>query len=358
MRPWLTLVLVGACYSPTPSPGAPCGEKGVCPTGLVCALDGRCELPGGGSIDAANAGDAPMLDDGPRPVDAKPADATPLDAFVTADASSTPTCWNAWRSGAPVLSAPAAVTELASSLSTLDPTLSSDGLTIYFSRGASGNADLFTATRATRTSPFGASTAVAELNSTNDDLRLTVSADGLTGIFSRRVSSFDINLYQVTRAAVSDPWGTPTTMPFPLVDDINYQLDPELSVDGLVLYYSQLNQIGTATQIIGRVSRTAITAIFGTPSQLAITGATGAVADPVPSPDELALVYTNASDLYLATRAVPSGSFSSPIALTAVNSTANDGDAELSRDGCELFFSSDRVISGTRAIYRATVTPQ
>jgi hypothetical protein len=31
------------CFAPTAQPGAPCGEGGVCPSGLVCSAEGRCE---------------------------------------------------------------------------------------------------------------------------------------------------------------------------------------------------------------------------------------------------------------------------------------------------------------------------
>src|SRR5262249_11055967 len=41
------VVLVSACYSPHPQPGAPCPD-GVCPEGLLCApLTHVCELTGG-----------------------------------------------------------------------------------------------------------------------------------------------------------------------------------------------------------------------------------------------------------------------------------------------------------------------
>jgi hypothetical protein len=69
MRFAAALVLVTACYSPQPSPGAPCPD-GVCPTGLVCSpATHTCELR---AIDAGV--------DVPRIVDA-PIDAPP-DAYV------------------------------------------------------------------------------------------------------------------------------------------------------------------------------------------------------------------------------------------------------------------------------------
>lgn len=54
----VALVLVTACYSPQPSPGAPCPD-GVCPTGLVCSPATRtCEQR---AIDAGQLIDVPRI---------------------------------------------------------------------------------------------------------------------------------------------------------------------------------------------------------------------------------------------------------------------------------------------------------
>ena len=71
MRIVVALVLVSACYSAQPSPGAPCPD-GVCPTGLVCSPSTQtCER---------HAIDAGTIIDGPRLIDA-PIDGPP-DAYV------------------------------------------------------------------------------------------------------------------------------------------------------------------------------------------------------------------------------------------------------------------------------------
>lgn len=48
---WIGAAMLVACYSPSPTPGAPCGPGDVCPSGLECRV-GICVLPGG-SADAA-----------------------------------------------------------------------------------------------------------------------------------------------------------------------------------------------------------------------------------------------------------------------------------------------------------------
>lgn len=72
MRCVFALILLTACYSPQPAPGAPCPDN-VCPTGLVCS-QGTCELHAsdGGVIDSPRLPDAR--------IDAPP-DAPP-DAYV------------------------------------------------------------------------------------------------------------------------------------------------------------------------------------------------------------------------------------------------------------------------------------
>jgi Tol biopolymer transport system component len=76
---------------------------------------------------------------------------------------------------------PAPVTELNTTADDWSPTLSSDGLTIYFASsrpGGAGKNDIYVATRVSLTSPFSNVQNVAELNGPNDELPHWLSADG------------------------------------------------------------------------------------------------------------------------------------------------------------------------------------
>src|ERR1051325_9984994 len=64
----LFCAVLAACYAPKASPGAPCADNGACPSGLACAPDNTCELPGGPTPDAG--GDATLAD---APTDGAPA---------------------------------------------------------------------------------------------------------------------------------------------------------------------------------------------------------------------------------------------------------------------------------------------
>ncbi|MNC99177.1 hypothetical protein D3C83_173710 [compost metagenome] len=60
--------------------------------------------------------------------------------------------------------------------------------------------------------------------------------------------------------------------------------------------------------------------------------------------------------LFYATRTNKAIPFSAPVAIPSVHgTTGRETDAELSSDGCELYFSSTR--SGTKDLYVATITP-
>lgn len=51
------VAVIAACYSPQPSPGAPCGPGGACPDGLKCSTSGLC-------LAGEETGDAPVTPDG------------------------------------------------------------------------------------------------------------------------------------------------------------------------------------------------------------------------------------------------------------------------------------------------------
>jgi hypothetical protein len=77
------------------------------------------------------------------------------------------------------------------------------------------------------------------------------------------------------------------------------------------------------------------------------------VADPTVSADELVIVFSNASDMFYATRTTASDPFGAPVPLAQLNTAVIENDPELSSEGCELYFRSPRV--SISDIYVATV---
>lgn len=248
-------------------------------------------------------------------------------------------CWATWHSGALQLSAPEPIAELADPGSCADPSLSADGLTMYFSRGN----DLVVSRRATRSSSWQAPIVLAELSSSGDDAKLSVTSDGLLVIWSStRSPSMGYDLWQATRSTPEAPFGTPTSVPLSTLNDGLHQYDPHISADGLRLYYAPV--LGS-TQQVRVATRASRTGAFGEPMEVAL--GPNLTADPTLSPDELVIVYTaqqsGVLQMYYATRNSPTESFGVGQLLPIYNDgPVADRDPALSYDGCELYFASRR----------------
>jgi hypothetical protein len=107
--------------------------------------------------------------------------------------------------------------ELNTSSSDLSPSLTADGLRIYFysdRAGGSGGYDIWTAVRASWATPFSAPVPVAELDTASADRDPHVSADGLVMFFASDrpggVGSNDI--WVATRTDTTLPFGNITSL--------------------------------------------------------------------------------------------------------------------------------------------------
>jgi hypothetical protein len=127
------------------------------------------------------------------------------------------------------------------------PSLSSDGLTLYFSDlysgmprpGGLGGADIWMATRLSRNDPWTAPVNLgAPINSSAMDISPTISGDGLILVFasSRAGTSGPYDLWMSTRATVQDPWGTPINLGVN-VNSSDGELECSMSADGLALFF-------------------------------------------------------------------------------------------------------------------------
>jgi hypothetical protein len=95
---------------------------------------------------------------------------------------------------------------------------------------------------------------------------------------------------------------------------------------------------------------------------VAIPGATIA-ADPAVSPDQRVIVFTtraanNTQQLDVVTRVSANAPFGVPAILSIDLPNVNDGDADLSADGCSVLFASDRPGgAGNKDLWIADVMP-
>lgn len=189
------------------------------------------------------------------------------------------------------------------------PALSLDGLDLWFSsdrEGGAGEADIYVASRATRTDPWAAPTVVPELNSEFDDIpRPPAMGDTVMPLGSRRTDDTYFT-YLATRPSANEAFGTPV-------------LIEELTGPGLIIVDSQLSEDG-------------LLLLFTTVAE-----------DDAPA------------DLYAATRPSLNAPFGAPVLLDGANSPDDDRDPWLSPDGTMLYFSSDR--SGDVEIYSAERLP-
>ena len=122
------------------------------------------------------------------------------------------------------------------------PTLSADGLTLYFESqrpdGRVGGTDLWMASRDRPDMPWNAPVNLGEtINSRGHDLSPALSPDGLRLFFSSdRSGSYDI--WMSTRATPSDPWNNPVQLDENVNHSTNMEVAPALSPDGSTLYLS------------------------------------------------------------------------------------------------------------------------
>ena len=137
-----------------------------------------------------------------------------------------------------------------------DPSISTDGLTLYFSEwhwpsewgfpepqlrpGGHGGSDIWITTRPTKEEPWGEPINLGPIvNSESNDYMQGVSIDGLIMFFSsdRMGGLGGFDLYVTRRVTQNDPWQDPVNLG-PAVNSSDWDVDPEVSADGSILYFS------------------------------------------------------------------------------------------------------------------------
>ena len=126
--------------------------------------------------------------------------------------------------------------------------LSADGLKVWFSSDrteSQGGLDVFTAERASRSAAWSAVIRVAELSTADDDLVSAVNDSGTVCLLSRRPKGTDsYDMYVATRASVTDPWGT--VAPIAELNTKSNESDAFLAGDGYDLLYTRSKDLELA----------------------------------------------------------------------------------------------------------------
>ena len=227
---------------------------------------------------------------------------------------------------------PAPVNELDTASIDEQAALSVDRLGVYFMSNRAGASQVFTASRPTVTSPFGAPVPVMSLDSASyDTWNVSISGDGLTAYFVTDEAGAD-HMYRATRASTLVGFAAKSPMPSPIRDGEQ----PYVVPDGNVLYYSAGGAIVRAG--LGQSVATQMQATLAVPPHQ--------VGIPVVTPDERTIyfaVYDSgvfaSYDIWMATRPSAGDAWSAPVPVSELDTAAFEVPSWISGDGCELYFT-------------------
>jgi Tol biopolymer transport system component len=182
----------------------------------------------------------------------------------------------------------------------LAPDLSLDGRTLWLSSdraGGAGGLDLWVATRTERGQPWGNVQNLGSLNSPDWDTDVSVSADQLELVFSRRPSA-NADLLVSTRPSVLDPWPPPAAVSE--LDTAADEWDAALALDGRLLLYTSSHSERAdldGSLHIYEARRASLADPFGPGRLVEELAAPGAIdEDPWLSNDGRVLVFTSTRD--------------------------------------------------------------
>lgn len=218
-----------------------------------------------------------------------------------------------------------------------DPSLTADFLQLYFNRGN----DVYVATRASPTAPFGLPTYVTGASSGAVETGPEVWYDG-TVMYLARLAGSDHDLYATQRS--NSTWGAPVR-----VNVVNGQASdgaPSLSKDGLTLVFASDRDAGGVFKMYWS-TRPALATNWEAPSPIPTvnTDTSSQDTNPVLTEDKLALYFNSDRDgdhdIYVATRTSTADPFGPPQLVPGINTDANEEDPWISPNGRYIVFCRD-----------------
>jgi len=240
-----------------------------------------------------------------------------------------------------------------------DPSISADGLELYFNSyrsGGFGNADIWVTTRKTKADPWGEPVNLgATINSPAHENAPNISADGLSLYFGsdRSGGGGGRDVWVTKRKTKSDPWGEPVNLG-PSVNSPADEHGPSISSDGLSLYFSGLwddlkRSGGLGQADIWLTTRKTVADPWGKPVNLgAMVNSPRMDESPSISEDGLSLYFNSnrpegqgIMDVWVKKRKTKSDPWGEPMNLgPSFNSTGWEANPDISRDGSTLYFAS------------------
>jgi len=252
-----------------------------------------------------------------------------------------------------------------SELRTVDghtPRLSADELTIYFYTVPQ---DLWSAHRRAVTEAFGTPTLLGGQNSPAEEYDPSVSSDGLTLWFaSDRVADVVQHLYVSTRTSTLVDFGPPgLAATVNAMDTKQFDSQPFLTADGKELWFTSTRAGGLGGFDIWRAAR--VGSEFATPVSVPELNSSTDDWVPTPSADRLTIYFSSARmatgvkgqfDIWTSHRDVVDDGFPAPTLVDELNTAGSDFATWLSADNCRIYGVSDR-FDGVSRIYMATRQP-
>jgi len=226
-----------------------------------------------------------------------------------------------------------------------DETLSSTTTEFYFSIVIAGAKDLYVMTRASPTSPWGPKTALTQFNTTGQEESPRLSPDDLTLYFGR-----DGDIFMATRTAVGQPWGAATAVG-QNVNTANYE--KWLAVCSGGYFMVSRNGGGQGQDLyegtLGGPAATVVTSLNSASNEIST----------FLSADCLTVYFASnrgtQTAIYTSTRATLATPWSTPTAVPAPFDTGSDNeDAWISTDQRIFVFASVRGGATTKDLYIST----
>ncbi len=238
------------------------------------------------------------------------------------------------------------------------PSISADGLSLYFHSnrsGGSGVMDLWVAKRSTISDPWDTPVNLGpKVNSGTPNHSPSISADGLSLFFypysEHPGGAGGTDIWVTTQPTTDGPWSSPVNLG-PSVNSSADDSTPDISADGLTLYFISFRPGGYGEADFWVTTRTTKNTEWGTPLHLGSTvNSSYAERQPTISTDGLALFFgstrpggSGSRDIWVSRRATTDDPWGEPVNLgPAVNSSAPDCHPDISGDGSTLYFVSTR----------------
>jgi Tol biopolymer transport system component len=228
------------------------------------------------------------------------------------------------------------------------PFITADGSTLLFTSQRPGSAgwDIWMSTRSGPAAPWTAPTSIVELSSGWSELHPYLEPNGFEIYFSStRPGGLGFeDIWLATRASVADAFGTPTNVTALSSSDVDSA--PELSSDGLTVYFHSIRFGGLGATDLYTATRPSLGAAFGTPTLMANVNSSGGDREPTVTADGLTLIFASnrgggagAEDLWMATRPDTASPFSAAVNISELNTNYFEQDPAISPDGMSLYFA-------------------